>query len=450
MNNLVAKILVVMASLSVVCFHAEDNQPRVALGWSGGAGIYDPLTGQELLRYNFPGSTPEGSPNVPQYISFLPPNKSGLLVSINKKHFMVKQENSEPVVSDPATESLQTATLIIKNQNACDIISAERAGYVKSYDAATGKLQENQFAFSGHEGVASLYLYSQGEGLFLVAGTTSGFIDIYNYTTGELVRSINCYEDGIHQGAWVNTVLAFKDGQSVKLIACTSIVHGQIGCWDAASGKKVYVVNCCDHMDPEQPNSGDVYNLNLYQDINGSLKLVTSAKDPARVIKIWNPLTGEVLQTLYDQRFDNTYPLPIRAFQSSDEQGEVVKLIVGYYSGDLAVWNTRTGAVEATVQQNQYLPRNVSTIIRFITLFQAEGQNYCTVGNDNGSVYTWKLEALQPVVNWSVGRGNSVSAMASSQELCKEPTRFQLGFFSAQMGCHVPIFSLDNQRWYKH
>lgn len=445
MNNPVVMAFAVLAWSSFACMQAASNHVRVAAGWAGGVGVYNPLTGQELLRYSFPESFNGANPNVPQYVSFLQPDFNDLLMSINRHRFVVYQKGDKKILSDPKTESLQTANLIVKSENSYDILSADRAGYVTSYDAASGKQQERQFDFSDHQGVASLSLYSQGDDLFLVTGTTSGFIDIYHYRTGKLVQSINCYEDGIRAGAWINTVLAFNDGKSIKVIACTSVNHGQIGCWDAFTGKKIYVVDCCDQVDRNQPNSGDVYNLNLFKDIDGSLKLVTSAKDSARVIKIWDPLTGVVVQTLYDEQFNDTYPLPIRAFISNDEQGQVIKLIVGYYNGKLAVWNTRTGLIEATVQQNKDLPLHVSRIVRFITLFESNGQTYCTVGNENGSVYTWMLETLELVVNWSVGERNSVSAIASSQEICVDPTKFQLGFFSSEMGCHVPFFNVDHE-----
>ncbi len=291
-------------------------------------------------------------------------------------------------------------------------------------------------------------MYQQNGKQFLVAGSTAGFIDIYDYQTGECVRSINVYDnDGFYKPSWVNNVVIFQDGEAIKIIASTintpQNMSGQLGCWDAATGQKEYVVWYSDTTDPDDYNSGDIYSLQLYKDVDSKLKLMTSARDPQGMIKIWDPVKGSVIQSLYDERFANTQTVCVRAFESEDETGKVIKFVAGYMSGEIAVWNTRTGLFEAYVNQNENVHEPLSKLVRFITLFDYQGTKYCTAGNDNGGVFTYRLNDLQCIKNWSLGERNTVSCLANPQELLADPTKSQF-CFNLPLGCYVPYFDSDN------
>lgn len=445
MNNLVIKVLVVLA-WSVASIHATGNQPRVALGWGGGVGLYNPLTGDQIMRTNFATVDEHGLNNVPQYISFIEPNSNSLLVSFDHYNIWFYDASTGVTTeSQPDTQSLGTACLLVKNNGEYEVVVPTRAGEIKRYNFTTGTVTRD-FDYADHIGVSSLALFENNGNFYVVAGTTSGFIDIYDYESGTLIHSINAYQDGINNGSWINTVVVFKDGDTVKVVASTSVnpvptQSGQIACWDLNTYEKIYCVDFAQRVNRDKfYNDGDTYAILLYKDIDGSLKMVVPGWDSEGVIKIWDAVTGQCVKKLYAEQFNDTTILPVKAFESNG----VMKLIVGYYSGYLAVWNTQTGELEASVYQNENLPRNVSKIIRAISIFEVDGIKYCTVGNDNGDVYTWKLETLEQQVNWSVGQNCTISANACSQNLLEDPKKFQLGFFSLMMGCNVPVTEVNN------
>lgn len=441
----IIKNLSVIGALALLPFSLGlcDQEPRVAVGLTGSIGIYNPLTSEQLLRKDFPLSSNNTS-NAPIYLSFLDPSSNNLLVSFNHNNIWLSDGKGNVIPSEPSTESLQTACLVVKNGDTCEIVVSTRAGDINVYDAVTGA-NSKPFDFMNHQGVSSLAMYRQGEGIFLVAGTAAGFIDIYNYETRKCVQSINTYENnGFYEGSYISNVLVFAHDNSVKVIASTTQMparkSSQLGCWDTVTGIQSYVVPYSEEPKVGFYGRGDIYSLELYKD-NGALKLVTSATDEGK-IKIWDPVTGTCIQTLYDQRFAQTASLAVRVFQSKDETGEVTKLVAGYWSGEIAVWNTKTEQVEAYVNQNQNLPEETSKLVRFITLFHDAGQKYCTVGNDAGDVYAYELESLTSIKSWSAGQ-HSISALANPQELLINSAKSQLGFFSMMIGCYVPYFDVQ-------
>lgn|GEM_PF-2370633 len=446
MNNLVIKTLVLFAWWSVACIYATSSQPRVALGWGGGMGIYNPLNGDQILRNNFDLVDEDGLVNVPLYTSFIEPNSNSLLISFD--HYNTWFYNALTglmIESEPDTKSLQTACLLVKNNGEYEVVVPTRVGEIKAYNVITGTVSKD-FAYLEHIGVSSLALFENNGNFYVVAGTTSGFIDIYDYESGTLVHSIDVYQDGVNNGSWINTVVVFKDGDTVKVVASTSVNpvptnSGQIACWDLNTYQKIYCVDFAEKVNRDKfYNDGDTYAILLYKDIDGSLKMVVPGWDSEGVIKIWDAVTGKCVKKLYAEQFKDTTILPVKAFESNG----VIKLIVGYYSGYLAVWNTQTGQLEASVYQNENVPRNISKIIRAISIFEVDGIKYCTVGNDNGDVYTWQLDTLEPVVNWSAGQDCSISANVCSQNLLENPEKSQLGFFSLMMGCNIPVADLSN------
>lgn len=460
--NILKKLFFVGALVAVPFSYALCYEgPRVAVGWfsnnvDSGVAIYNPLTGEQLLRKDFPHMT-DGVGNAAVYLSFLSPYDNSLLASFNRNNIWVYNQGDEIVESEPATEKYMTACLLVENGDNYQIVVPTQGGSIKAYDAHTGNVVIS-FEFTGHEGevgyqagVMSLAMYQQDGKPFLVSGSTAGYIDIYDYQTGKLVKSINTYaNNGFFEPSWINTVVVFQNGDSIKIVASTCNTpqdkSGQLGCWDAITGEKEYVVWYCDTTNPCYYNSGDIYSLQLYKDSDETLKLVTSAADREGMIKIWDPLTGRVIQSLYDERFLKTNTVALRAFESEDETGKVIKFVAGYMSGEIAVWNTRTGLVEACVNQNENTPKGVSKLVRFISLFNFQNKQYCTVGNDNGDVYTYVINGLQRTVNWSVGQRNPVFSLANPQELLTDPTKSQLGFFNLMLGCYVPFVDLNNFR----
>lgn len=449
--NIIKKLFFVGLLAALPCASVLSyDLPRVAVGWVGngvprGLALYNSLTGEKLLE--------QTSNATPAYMSFLSPFSNSLVVNFNTNNLWVYNQDSEIVASEPATQTPMTSCLLVKNGDAYNIVASAQDGSINAYDSATGKVVIT-FELTGHIGVSSLAMYQQDGKPFLVAGTVAGFIDIYDYQTGVCVRSINTYEnDGFYNPSWIDTVVVFQDGDAIKIIASTANtpqgMSGQLGCWDATTGAKEYVVWYCDNVDPKKINQGDIYSLQLYKDVDGKLKLITSAIDPQGLIKIWDPLTGAVIQSLSDERFSNTSTVCVRAFEGEDEIDEneivkVTKLVAGYGSGEIAVWNTRTGLVEAYVNQNANIPRFVSALVRFITLFTVKGVRYCTVGNDNGDLFTYKLDTLECIMNWSIGQGNIVWALANPQELLADPAKSQYGFFSLMLGCYMPYVDLDD------
>ena len=455
--NIIKKLFVVGA-LALLPFSMGlcDQAPRVAVGWLGnqytenssGIGIYDPFTGQALSKTGDVGA-------VPLYLSFLSASSNNLLASFNLNNIYVYNQDGEIVTLESENQSNVMACLLVKHGDKYDVVAAMQDGGIKAYDSATGNIVV-PFDFTGHEeveqaklGVCSLGMYQHGDDYFLVAGSTAGFIDIYNYQTGKLVRSINTYEDGgFYQPCWINNVVIFQHGDSIKIIASTSNtpqnMSGQLGCWDAVTGKQEYVVWYCDEVDQKNYASGDIQSLQLYKDVDDTLKLITSARDPQGKIKIWDPLNGTVIQELQDEEFVNTATLAVRVFESHDENGKVMKLIAGYWDGKIAVWNTRTGLKEACIYQNENVNPPISKLVRFISLFDFQEQQYCIVGNDNGDLYTYLLDGLRYVTSWSVGQGNSITALASSQGSLVDPKKSQLSYFDLTLGCYVPFVDLDN------
>jgi len=444
--NTIKKLFIVGLLAALPCASVLSyDMPRVAVGWSGndissGLALYNPLTGEKLVEKN--------SNTTPVYMSFLNQYSNSLLVNFNTNNLWVYNQGSEIVESEPATQTPMTACLLVQNGDAYNIVASAQDGSINAYDSATGKVVI-PFAVTGHTGVSSLAMYEQDQKPFLVAGTVAGFIDIYDYQTGQCVRSINTYEnDGFYNPSWIDTVVVFQDGDAIKIVASTANtpqgMSGQLGCWNATTGAKEYVVWYCDNVDPKKYNQGDIYSLQLYKDVDGKLKLVTSAQDPEGLIKIWDPVTGAVIQNLSDERFSNTSTLCVRAFEGEDEAGKVTKLVAGYMSGEIAVWNTRTGLVEAYVNQNANIPRFVTPLVRFITLFTVKGVRYCTVGNDNGDLFTYKLDTLECIMNWSIGAKSIIWSLANPQELLADPAKSQYGFFSLMLGCYVPYVDLDD------
>lgn len=449
---------VVASFSSVLC----KEEPRVAVGWIGngvegksGVALYNPVTGSLLLKNDFEHMT-NGQGNAPMYLSFLAPYSNGLLIGLNKNNLWVYNQDYEINRSKPATKSEMSAYLVVKNGDTYDIIAATQDGSIKAYDSETGTVVIS-FDFVDHSGVAGyqigiscLAMYQQDGKPFLVAGSTAGFIDIYDYQTGVCVRSINVYDNnGFYQPSWVNNIVVFQDGDAIKIVASScstpTDISGQLGCWDATTGEKEYVVWYCNNgiVNPKEYTQGDIYSLQLYKDVDGKLKLMTSAQDPQGMIKIWDPLTGNVIQSLYDERFANTSTVCVRAFESKDETGKVIKFVAGYWSGEIAVWNTRTGLVEAYVNQNENVPEPSSKLVRFITLFDYQDTKYCTAGNDNGGVFTYRLNDLQLIMSWSLGEKNIVSCLANPQELLTDPAKYQF-CFNLPLGCYVPRVDLDN------
>lgn len=452
----IRKKLFAMSSLAllhfafVLCYEG----PRAAVGWLGNDGterltsgilIYNPLTEKVFLENNDVG-------NVPLYLRFLSLSSNNLLASLNSSDIYVYNEEVGIVTSQPSNQSNVMACLLVKHGDKDNVVASMRGGGIKAYDSMTGNVVVC-FDFTAHEdrelGVCSLGMYQHGDNYFLVAGSTAGFIDIYNYQTGKLVLSINTYkEGGFYQPCWINNLVVFQHGDSIKIIASTSNtpqnMSGQLGCWDAVTGKQEYVVWYCDEVDQKNYASGDIQSLQLYKDVDDTLKLITSARDPQGKIKIWDPLNGTVIQELHDEELVNSATLAVRVFESHDENGKVMKLIAGYWDGKIAVWNIRTGLKEACIYQNKNVNPPISKLVRFISLFDFQEKQYCIVGNDNGDLYTYLLDGLQCVKQGSVGQRNSITALASQQELLIDPKKSQLSYFNLTLGCYVPFVDLNN------
>lgn len=437
MKNRVLITGMMMALAFVSSIQATDN-PRLAVGWIGGVGIYNPLNGEEIWRNDLEATRAHGR-NVPQYISFINPNDNSILVGFNQHS--VFYNNSSKISVENASKLPGLAYLIVKNTDLYEVITTASNGELIAYNFHTGIVTRN-FTTTNPRGATSLALYELNGTIFIIAGTTKGYIDIYEYESQNLVHSINAYEDGVHCGSFIVNIVVLSDGVNKKVIASTAVIpvptdSGQIACWDLRSFQKEYCVDFAERVHRTKgpdANDGDTNAILVYKDTDGSQKMVVSGRDRERVIKIWDPFSGKCIKKIKAEQFENTI-FPIQAFESN----HVVKLIVGYLAGYLAIWNTQTCELEASVYQNQ---NKVSTVIRAITLFEVGDVQYCTVGSDSGDMYTYELNKLTLVANWSVGQ-HSISAQACSHALSGNPEP-QLGYFSQMIGCNVPFADLGS------
>ncbi len=246
--------------------------------------------------------------------------------------------------------------------------SGVEGGIVQFWDVATGASRTLDDA----KWVSSLAFSPDGS--VLATGDSTGAVDLWEVSTGELHHSIPG-----DPAVGVVSVAYSPDGDTLA----TGDTRGEARLWEAATGELVRTLT---------GHTGSLTSLAFRSD---GTALVTGSEDGT--VLLWDPATGEKRRTFTAPRGDEVYAVALGSDDTMATAGA---------DGSVRLWNTSSGLLFRTLMGHR---DSVTSMV-----FGANGTTLAS-SDSAGTIRVWDMDAGNPR-HQLAGHGDAVTALALSPD----------------------------------
>lgn len=229
------------------------------------------------------------------------------------------------------------------------ILVGYRCGKIAVWDVSTGEYRlfdGNQSSEEESYGITAFSLFTDNGTIKVAASSCDGSVCIYNFETGEKLKTFTGFEN------WVTSVAVFKDNDGFNVVAGAQ--DRTIQCWNIESGQQKYIIKTLDHYSQGAqilPQSGQVEGLVLFKnDSKIFLAAIASNLD----VVIYDAQTGDWVKSLIGH---TNYISDLRVYQ--DRDSEKTKLVSASYDATVRLWDFESGQLECLFDQAGLAVRNL-------------------------------------------------------------------------------------------